>query len=320
MQVRIHALTWCLLAIVAAPVLAQTYPAKPLRMIVPQPPGGAADLLGRLVGQKLSERMGQPVIVESRPGAGGQIGAEFVAKSQPDGYTIMIGGVGHAINQSLYEKPLFVLTTDLTAIAQVATYPSMIVVHPSLPVKSMKELIALARAKPDALNFGASPGSPNHLAMELVKVMTKVKMTYIGSKGTGPVITDLLGGHLHCASVGFPGVSPHVASGRLRALAVTTTKRSPLFPELPTVAESAIPGYHVSSWWGVFGPARLPAPIVGRLNTEIRGFMDGEDVKARLSGLGADVETTTSEEFAKIVRSEVVRWAPIVKASGAKAP
>ena len=320
MQVRIHALTWCLLAIVAAPVLAQTYPAKPLRMIVPQPPGGAADLLGRLVGQKLSERMGQPVIVESRPGAGGQIGAEFVAKSQPDGYTIMIGGVGHAINQSLYEKPLFVLTTDLTAIAQVATYPSMIVVHPSLPVKSMKELIALARAKPDALNFGASPGSPNHLAMELVKVMTKVKMTYIGYKGTGPVITDLLGGHLHCASVGFPGVSPHVASGRLRALAVTTTKRSPLFPELPTVAESAIPGYHVSSWWGVFGPARLPSQIVGRLNTEIRGFMEGDDVKARLSGLGADVETTTSEEFAKIVRSEVVRWAPIVKASGAKAP
>jgi tripartite-type tricarboxylate transporter receptor subunit TctC len=320
MQVRIHALTCCLLAIVAAPALAQTYPAKPLRMIVPQPPGGAADLLGRLVGQKLSERMGQPVIVESRPGAGGQIGAEFVAKSQPDGYTIMIGGVGHAINQSLYEKPLFVLTTDLTAIAEVATYPSMIVVHPSLPVKSMKELIALARAKPDALNFGASPGSPNHLAMELVKVMTKVKMTYIGYKGTGPVIIDLLGGHLHCASVGFPGVSPHVTSGRLRALAVTTTKRSPLFPELPTVAESAIPGYHVSSWWGVFGPARLPSQIVGRLNTEIRGFMDGDDVKARLSGLGADVETTTSEEFAKIVRSEVVRWAPIVKASGAKAP
>jgi tripartite-type tricarboxylate transporter receptor subunit TctC len=213
-----------------------------------------------------------------------------------------------------------VLTTDLTAIAQVATYPSMIVVHPSLPVKSMKELIALARAKPDALNFGASPGSPNHLAMELVKVMTKVKMTYIGYKGTGPVITDLLGGHLHCASVGFPGVSPHVASGRLRALAVTTTKRSALFPDLPTVAESAIPNYHVSSWWGVFGPARLPPQIVGRLNTEIRGFMDGDDVKARLSGLGADVETTTSEEFAKIVRSEVVRWAPIVKASGAKAP
>jgi tripartite-type tricarboxylate transporter receptor subunit TctC len=210
------------------------------------------------------------------------------------------------------------MATDLTAISQVATYPSMIVVHPSLPVKSMKELIALARAKPGALNFGASPGSPNHLGMELINVMARVKMVHIGYKGTGPVLTDLLGGHLHCASVGFPGATPHVTSGRLRALAVTSAKRSALLPDLPTVAESSLPGYDVSSWWGVFGPARMPSPIVSRLNTEIRSFMEGEDVKARLSGLGAEIQTTTPEEFARIVRTEIARWAPIVKASGAK--
>lgn len=297
----------------------QTYPAKPLRMVVPQPPGGAADLLGRLVGQKLSERLGQPVVVESRPGAGGQVGADFVVKSPADGYTIMISGVGLAINQSLYAKPPFAMATDLTAISQVSTYASMIVVHPSLPVKSMKELIALAKAKPGALNFGASPGSPNHLGMELINVMAKVKMVHIGYKGAGPVLTDLLGGHLHCASVGFPGATPHVTSGRLRAIAVTSAKRSALLPDLPTVAESSLPGYNVTSWWGVFGPARMPPDIVSRLNTEIRGLMAAEDVKTRLSALGTEVETGTSEEFGRLVRTEIARWAPIVKASGAKA-
>jgi len=294
------------------------YPAKPLRMIVGQPPGGAADLLNRLVGQKLSERLGQPVVVESRPGAGGQVGAEVVVKSPPDGHTLMIGGAGLAINQTLFDKPLFNMTTDLTAISQVATYASMIVVHPSLPVKSMKELLALARAKPGALNFGASPGSANHLGMELVNMMAKVKMVHIGYKGTGPVLTDLLGGHLHTASVGFPGATPHVTAGRLRAIAVTSAKRSALLPELPTVAESGLPGYQVTSWWGAFGPARLPQPIVARLNTEIRSAMQGDDVKAKLSALGAEVETTTPEEFSRIVTTEIARWAPIVKASGAK--
>ena len=261
-----------------------------------RPPGGAADLLGRLVAQKLSERFGLPVVVETRPGAGGYVGTEFVVKSPADGYTIMIGGLGLAINQSLYEKPPFAMATDLTAIGQISTYASMIVVHPSLPVKSMKELIALARAKPGAVNFGASQGSPNHLAMELVNMMAKVKMVHVGYKGAGPVITDLLGGHLHCASVGFPGVSPHVTAGRLRAIAVTSAKRSALLPDLPTVAEAALPGYHVSSWWGVFGPARMPPEIVNRLNTEIRAFMGSEDVKTRLSALGAEIETGTSEE------------------------
>jgi tripartite-type tricarboxylate transporter receptor subunit TctC len=195
----------------------------------------------------------------------------------------------------------------------------MIVVHPSLPVKSMKDLIALAKARPGALNFGANVGSPNHLAMELVNVMAKIRMVHIPYKGTGPVLTDLLGGHLHCASVGFPGVSPHVASGRLRAIAVTSAKRSALLPDLPTVAESALPGYEVTSWWGVFGPARMPPQIVTRLNTEIRALMQSDDAKTRLASVGAEVETTSPEEFSRLVRAEIARWAPIVKASGATA-
>ena len=312
-------LSLALLAILAVPCAGQGYPAKPLRMIVPFPPGGAADLLARLVGQKLTERMGQPVVVETRAGGGGNIGTEYVAKSPPDGYTIMIGGLVLAINQSLFKNLGYSLANDLTAIAQIATYQSMIVVHPSVPVKSMKELIALAKAKPGALNFGASPGSPNHLGMELINVMAGVKMVHIGYKGSGPVLTDLIGGHLHCASVGFPGATAHVTSGRLRALAVTGKQRSPLLPDLPTVAEAALPGYNVSSWWGVFGPARIPPDIVTRLSTEIRGLMETDDTRTRLAAVGTDVETSASEEFTRLVRTEIPLWAKVVKASGATA-
>src|SRR5262245_31844860 len=307
------------LAVVPITGFAQSYPSKPLRMIVPYPPGGAADLLARLVGQKLSERLGQPVVVETRAGGGGNIGAEYVVKSPADGYTIMIGGLSLAINQSLFKNVGYSLANDLTAIAQIATYQSMIVVHPSLPAKSMKELIALARVKPGAINFGAGPGSPNHLGMELINVMAGVKMAHIGYKGSGPVLTDLIGGHLHCASVGFPGATAHVTSGRLRALAVTGKQRSALLPDLPTVAEAALPGYNVSSWWGVFGPARIPPEIVTRLNTEIRGLMETDDTRTRLASVGTDVETSASEEFTRLVRAEIPLWAKVVKASGATA-
>ena len=299
--------------------LAQSYPSKPLRMIVPYPPGGAADLLGRLVGQKLSERVAQPVVVETRAGGGGNIGADYVAKSPADGYTIMIGGLSLAINQSLFKNVSYSLANDLTAIAQIATYQSMIVVHPSLPAKSMKELIALARAKPGAINFGAGPGSPNHLGMELINVMAGVKMVHIGYKGSGPVLTDLIGGHLHCASVGFPGATAHVTSRRLRALAVTGRQRSALLPDLPTVAEAALPGYNVSSWWGIFGPGRMPSDIVTRLSTEIRGLMETDDTKTRLAAVGTEVETSASDEFMRLVRAEIPLWAKVLKASGATA-
>jgi tripartite-type tricarboxylate transporter receptor subunit TctC len=295
----------------------QGYPAKPVRMVIPFPPGGATDLLGRLVALKLAERIGQPVVSENRTGGGGNIGAEYTVKAPADGYTVMVAGIPHAINMSLYKKVAYDLASDLTAISNLATFPSMIATHPSLPAKSMQALIALARRSPGALNYGASPGSPNHLVMELIGVMAEVKLVHIGYKGAGPAIVDLVGGHLHVSSIGFPGAMPHVKSGRLRPIAVTSARRSSLLPELPTIAESALPGFDVTSWYGIFGPARLPSEVVARLNSDIRALMDSDDVKSRLAGVGAEVATSAPQEFSALVRSEIARWAKVVKASGA---
>lgn len=306
-----------IVCLVAMPAQAQTYPAKAVRLIIPFSPGGATDLLGRLVAQSLSDRIGQPVVAENRTGGGGNIGAEFTTKAPADGYTILVAGIPHAINMSLYKKVNYNLATDLTPITNLATFPSMIAVHPSLPAKTMKELIALGRAQPGALNYGASPGSPNHLVMELISVMTGVKMVHIGYKGSGPGIIDLIGGHLHVSSIGFPGAMPHVKSGRLRPIAVTSAKRSSLLPDLPTIAESAIPGFDVNSWYGIFAPPRLPDELVTRLNTEIRALMNNDDMKAKLAAAGAEVDTNSPQDFAKLVRSEIDRWAKVVKASGA---
>jgi tripartite-type tricarboxylate transporter receptor subunit TctC len=195
----------------------------------------------------------------------------------------------------------------------------MIAGHPSLPAKSMKELIALARAHPGGLNYGASVGSPNHLVMELINVQAKVKFVHIGYKGAGPMIMDLVGGHLHVSSIGFPGAMPHVKTGRLRPIAVTSAQRSTLLPELPTIAESALPGFNVTSWYGVFGPARMPADIVAKLNAEIRALAAADDVKSRIAGVGAEIETNSPQEFAKLIHAEIERWAQVVKASGAQA-
>ena len=319
MQRMLGALSASLLAVLPIGATAQSYPTKPIRLIVPFPPGGATDFLGRIVGQKLTERLGQQVIVDNRTGGGGNIGAEFVAKAPADGYTLMIGGIPHAINMTLYPKLAYNLATDLMGICQVATFPSMIAGHPSLPAKTMKELIALARANPGTLNYGASAGSPNHLVMELINTLAKVKFVHIGYKGTGPMVMDLVGGHLHVASIGFPGAMPHVKSGRLRPIAVTSAKRSSLLPELPTIAESALPGFNVTSWYGVLGPARIPADIVAKLNAEIRALAAADDVKSRIAGVGAEIETNTPQEFAKLIPVEIERWAQVVKASGAKA-
>lgn len=310
-----------LLSLAFCPLLApaQSYPTKPVRLIVPFPPGGATDFLGRIVGQKLTERLGQQVVVENRTGGGGNIGADFTAKASPDGYTIMIAGIPHAINMSLYKKLPYHLATDLTAISQVATFPSMIAAHPSLPAKTMKELIALARTNPGTLNYGASVGSPNHLVMELINVMAKLKTVHIAYKGAGPMIIDLIGGHLHVSSVGFPGAMPHVKTGRLRPIAVTSAQRSSLLPDLPTIAESALPGFNVTSWYGVFGPARMPADIVTKLNADIHALAATDEVKTRLASVGAEVNLNSPQDFAQMIRSEIERWAQVVKASGATA-
>ncbi|MDB5811913.1 MAG: Tricarboxylate transport protein TctC [Betaproteobacteria bacterium] len=311
----------CLFVLCVAPVAgsAQDYPNKPLRLVAPFSPGGATDVLARIVGQKLNERMGQPVVVENRVGAGGNIGAELVAKSTPDGYTLLMGGVPHAIGASLYNKLGYDMVKDLSAVAEVASFPSMIVLHPSLPAKSIKDLVALAKSKPGQLNFGsAGNGSPNHLALELLDTMAGVKMTHIPYKGAGQVVGDLLAGQLQLASMGFPVAMPHVQAGKLRAIAVTGAARSPLLPAIPTVSESGLPGFDVTSWYGVFAPAALAKDLVTRLNNEISGAITAPELKERLTALGAEPSTKSPAEFSQYVRDEIVKWAKVVKESGAK--
>lgn len=300
-------------------VVAQEYPNRPVKIVVPLAQGGSADILARVVSSDLAERLGKPVLVENRTGGGGHIGSEFVARSPADGYTLLSAGIPQAIGMSLYKNLSYDMGKDLIAITQGATFPSVIVVHPSLPVKTMKELIALAKARPGKLNYGANTGSPNHLAIELLNVGSNVKMVHIPYKGAGPVVTDVMAGHIELASLGLPPALPMVQAGRLRAIAVTGTRRSAQLPGVPTVVESGIPGYNVTSWYGFFAPARTPAAIITRLNTDMVAVLKTPEVNKRLVALGADVAPTSAEEFGRIVRDEIQKWAKVVKASGAKA-
>jgi tripartite-type tricarboxylate transporter receptor subunit TctC len=302
----------------AAFVGAQDYPTKPIRLIAPFAPGGATDLLARVIGQKISERFGQSVLIDNRVGASGNIGAEIVAKAAPDGYTLLMGGVPHAISMSLYRKLGYDFAKDLSPVAMIASFPSAIVLHPSLPARSIKELIALAKAQPGQLNYGsAGNGSPNHLALELFNTMAHVKMMHVPYKGTGQMVVDLVAGQLQLASMGFPAALQNVKSGKLRVIAVTSASRSPLLPDVPTVAETGLPGFDVTSWYGVFGPAALPRDIVGRLNTEIGGMAAAADVKERFARLGAEPASLAPDAFGRYVRAEIVRWSKVVKDSGA---
>jgi len=299
---------------------AQDYPSRPVRIVVPFAPGGSTDVLARLVGQKLGERSGQPVIVENRAGAGGNIGAEQVARSAPDGYTLLLGGVPHAISASLYSKLRYDLARDLTAIAEIASFPSAIVLHPSLPAHSVKELIALARARPGQLIFGsAGNGSPNHLALELFKTIAGIDMVHVPYKGSGQLVGDLLAGQVQLASMGLPVAIPHVQSGKLTAIAVTGAARSSLLPDVPTVSEAGLPGFEVTSWYGVFGPAGLPAGIVAKLNSEIGSAVTAADIKERLAALGAEPSVKSPDQFGRYVRQEITKWAKVVRDSGARA-
>jgi tripartite-type tricarboxylate transporter receptor subunit TctC len=301
----------------AGGAMAQDYPNRPVRIIDPFSAGGGSDVLARIAAQKLTERLGQTFVVENRAGGGGHIGADAVAKSPSNGYTLLVAGVPHAIGMTLYRKLPYDMAKDLAPISQIATFPSLIAVHPSLPVKSVKELLALAKARPGELNYGANPGSPNHLAMELFNTMGKVKMVHVGYKGAGPVVIDLVAGQLHLASLGVPSVWPQVQAGRVRVIAVTSTKRTPLLPDVPTVSESGLPGYDVSSWYGMYAPAGTPGAIISRLNAELASAMKSSDVIERLSSLGAQAAPTSAEEFGRITRNEIKRWAVVVKESGA---
>ncbi len=288
-------------------------------MVAPSPPGGAIDLLSRIVSQKLAEQWGQSVIVDNRAGATGNIGAEIVAKSAPDGYTLLLAGTPHAINMSLFRNLRYDLAKDLAPITAVAAFPSLIAVHPSIPVRSVGELVALAKARPGELNFGsAGSGSPNHLSLEIFKRMANVNMVHIPYKGSGPLLTELLAGQVQLASLGLPPSLQHVSAGKLRAIAVTGLTRSPLLPAVPTVSESGLPGFDVSSWYGVFGPAGMPRFLSTKLNTDLVNLLAAADIKERLASLGAEPLPMSPENFGRHVRAEIGKWARAVAESGVK--
>ena len=299
---------------------AQAWPAKPIKWVVPFAPGGTTDILARTVGEKLTLALGPPVIVENKPGAGGGVGADFTAKAAPDGYTIMGGTIStHAINASLYDKLPYDPVKDFVPITLLARVPNMLVVNPAIPAKNVPELIALLKANPNKFTFASSGnGTSQHLSGELFKTMAGVEMQHIPYKGSPPALQDVVGGQVTMTFDNITTALPLVKAGRLRALAVTTATRSAVAPEVPTLAESALPGFEVGSWQGVFAPAGTPSAIVKRLNTEIVKILNLPDVKEKLAGLGAEPVGNTSEEFGALVKSEVVKWADVVKKSGAK--
>ncbi len=305
----------------APPTAAQPYPAKPIKIIVPFPAGGIADVYARVIGARLSETWGQPAVVENRTGAGGNIGAESVARSPPDGYTLVMGSLGtHAVNVTLFSALPYDPIRDFAAIALVLEAEGLLVVHPSVPVQSVPELIALARAKPGTLTFAsAGMGTASHLAGELFKTMAKVDMVHVPYKGNVPALTDLLAGETSLFFGTMPTVLPHAKAGKLRALATIGAARSAAVPELPTVAEAALPGFEVTNWIGLFAPARTPPEIVRRLNGEVVRIMQSRDIEARLANEGARFSPTTPEQFSAFVAAEIAKWAPVVRASGARA-
>jgi tripartite-type tricarboxylate transporter receptor subunit TctC len=301
---------------------AQEYPSRVVRLVAPFSPGGSTDVLTRLTAAQLSNRWNQSVVVENRVGASGRIGAEHVAKNvPPDGYTLLVAGAPHAIGVSLFRKVNYDLEKDLVAIANIATFPSVIVVHPSMPVKSARELIALAKKHPGEIAFGSpNIGSPNHLAMELFKTMAGIDMLHVPYKGgSGQMMGDLLGGQIQLASVGFPPAVPQIKAGRLRPLAVSSLKRSSVLPGVPTVDESGLPGFHVESWYGIFGPAATPKNIVSKIHADMQAVLASAEMKSKLAPLGAEPSLMSSADFSKYVHDDIVKWAKVVKASGAKA-
>jgi tripartite-type tricarboxylate transporter receptor subunit TctC len=320
MKSLVNIVALLVLSLAAFPVAAQAWPAKPIRYIVPFPPGGATDIIARAVAGEISKTLGQQVVIDNRGGAGGNIGTDIVAKAAPDGYTILMGTVGtHGINVSLYSKLPYDAVRDFAPVTLVATVPNVLVVHPSVPVKSVKELIAYAKANPGKLNFASSGnGTSIHLSGELFKTMTGVSMVHIPYKGSAPALADLLGGQADLMFDNLPPSLPHIKSGRLHALAVTTARRSAAMPDLPTMAEAGVPGYESGSWFGVLAPAGTPKDIVNRLNAEIVKALAVPEIRERLQAQGAEPVGNTPEQFAAFIRSEITKWAKVVKDSGAK--
>jgi tripartite-type tricarboxylate transporter receptor subunit TctC len=318
MRSTVSALSCLLLGAVAAlpwAIAADTYPTKPIRLIVPFPPGGPADALARVVSEKMTASLGKPVVVENRPGAGGNIGMEIGAKAAPDGYTLVLAPAGNlTVNPSLYRSVPYDVGRDFAPITVLATVPNILVVHPSVPAKTVTELVQYAKAHPGELNF-SSPGNGSgaHLAGELLKSMAAIDMTHIPFNGIAPAVTAVLGGQVQVMFAGAPSVLQHVKSGKLRALGVASLKRIAAAPDLPTLAESGFPGFDVTSWYGVVAPAATSSEVVERLHSEMTRALSEPDVRERLAGLGAEPVGNTPAEFAATIRSETAKWSKIVK-------
>jgi tripartite-type tricarboxylate transporter receptor subunit TctC len=320
-KASIIALRLLVVACTAAPFwtsAAETYPDRPIRLIVGFPPGGASDILGRIAAQQLSDALGQQVVVDNRGGAGGLIATEIASKGAPNGYTLLFSSIPHVINPHLYRKVHYDAIRDFAPVIQFVAVPLMMAASPSLAAKSVAELISLAKAKPGQINYAsAGSGSSSHLAMELFKTMAGVSMTHIPYKGTGPLITDLIAGQVGVTIASAVPLSPQVKAGRLRGLAVTSPRRSAAFPELPAIAET-VPGYEVINWFGIFAPAGTPKPVIARINAALNKALQSPALRKTLNSSGADAVGGTPEDFAKVVKADFVKWAKVVKDSGAR--
>jgi tripartite-type tricarboxylate transporter receptor subunit TctC len=309
-----------LLAVAVAPAVAQDYPNKPILLVVPFAPGGSSDFLSRLIGAKLTEAWKQQVIVESRPGGAGNIAMEAVQRAKPDGYTLILGHVGTlAVNPAMFAKLPYEPVKGFAPVSMIATVPTLLVVNPNLPVKNFKEFVELAKAKPGTIYYGsAGNGSSGHLAMEYLKQAAKIDLVHVPYKGTGPMVTDLLGGSTQATFTGATPLLPHIKQGKLRPLAVGSAKRITALPDLPTVAESGLKGFETSQWYGIMAPAGTPDAIVRKLSSEINRILKSPDVVERLAADGSVPHGTTPEEFAAFIQEEQKRWGQVVKTANIK--
>ena len=308
-----------ILVIVAATATAAEYPNRPIRYIVPQAPGGSSDTLARAITQRVADSLGQTLVVDNRPGATGVIGAEVVARANPDGHTLLQAATSHATNPAMHAKLPYDSVRDFAPISLLSQQPNIWIVNPALPVKNMKELIAYVKARPGQLNFGSSgTGGSQHLAGELLKSMAGLDMTHIPYKGSPPALIDLLAGRISIMSSTMPPVLPHMRTGKVRALAVTSAKRSPALPDVPTVAESAVPGYEAIAWQGLLAPAGTPRPVIARIQAEFARVLKQPDVAARLTDQGYETVASTPEWFADYIKVEIAKWSKVIKAAGIK--
>jgi len=305
-------------ALASATGLAQPYPDRPLRFVIPFPPGGGADNLARIVGQKVGDNLHQQIVIDNRAGAGGNIAAEVVARATPDGYTLLQGNVAHTISRSLYRKLNYDFVKDFTPVTQLASIPFVLLVSPALPASSVKDLIALAKAKPGELNYASSgSGGPSHMAMELFKSMAGAEIRHIPYKGAAPAATDVIAGRVQMMFFTLSAGLPHVKSGKLKPLAIAGARRVPQAPDVPTVNEAGVPGFEATTWFGVMVPAGTPNPVISQLHGAFSAALNAPEVRERLLAQGFELVGSTPKQFAAYIKAEIPKWANVVKASGA---